>query len=213
MRSASVSRSAVSLPALGLVAALALGACSTTPPPAAATNPPAVTVNPPSVTAPDGGAILEPDAGSLNPGGMAPLAITEPTTGFSGAYTISDPAATGGQAVILYSTGATARFVVPSSLAAGTYTVRARARGQYYQGWPVIALTRNGTRLATNQVGSSNYVANTFGNYSLKPGDVLDISFTNDLYGGSAATDRNVIVDYLTLDPVSAPAPAPAPSP
>ena len=189
-----------------LLAALGLAACGTTPSPV---------VTPPSAQAPAGGAIVEPDKASLQPGGMAPLATIEPVTGFSGAYFISDGDATGGQAVILFSSGDSVRFVVPETLSPGIYTLRVQARAQDYLGWPVIALARNGTRLQSNEVVSRAFVLNTFGEFLVRPGDVLDASFTNDLYGGTASNDRNVIVDYLVLDPAghSAPAPTPTPTP
>lgn len=193
--------------ALAVLLALAITACST--PQSNLPQEPAQQLPPVS------GTLLEAEVGELQSNALKALTTTEPVARTSGAAQISDPNASGGKAVALYRTGALVRFYVPSNLAAGKYTVRVRARGVYYQGWPVVALRKNGTQLSTNEVGTNYYNVNTFGDYNLIPGDRLDIVFTNDLSGGTTSTDRDVVVDYLVLDPVttSEPAPAPAPSP
>ena len=69
----------------------------------------------------------------------------------------------------------------------------------------MMRLHRNGERLGEdNPVKREGYGegAQKFGEVELAAGDVLVAEFTNDLYGGSADKDRNLVVDHLILEPV-----------
>lgn len=125
---------------------------------------------------------------------------------------ISDAAASGGQAVWLNSTGSAVRFSMPPSLEAGNYTVRIQARGEAFNGNPILALRLNGTDQGRVEVSTSTYQAFTVGTFALKPGDVLEVVFTNDAYTGNGQ-DRNAIIDALTLDPASTTSTATSASP
>lgn len=167
------------------------------------------TTTPPAVGA-TGGLQLEAEADAGD--ALAPQANVE-TGNINNGYVFDDAAASGGKAMLLYSTNSAVRFAVPSSLTAGTYTVRVRGRAQSYNGNPILALKLGSTALGSKEVTSGSYGTYTFGTFTLKPGDVLSVVFTNDAYGGTPSTDRNAIVDYLVLDPVtSTAAPAPAPT-
>ncbi len=119
--------------------------------------------------------------------------------------TIKDPQAKGGEAVILRRTGQRATFEL-QGVPSGSYRVSVRARADAYQGWPIMRLYLSGQRLGKdNAVERKRYGAGlqTFGKAQLKEGDMLEAEFTNDLYGGSKDKDRNLIVDYLILEPVA----------
>ncbi|WP_216327032.1 right-handed parallel beta-helix repeat-containing protein [Deinococcus aestuarii] len=161
--------------------------CGTTPPPA---------------IQPSAGLQLEAEAGTVVADVLAPQANVE-TGSITNGYVFDDAAASGGKAMMLHSTNSAVRFTVPTSFTAGTYTVRVRGRGVNYNGNPIVALRSGGTGIGTQELSSASYSTYTFGNYVLKPGDVLDVVFTNDAYGGSSATDRNAVVDYLMIDPVT----------
>ncbi|WP_180970193.1 carbohydrate-binding domain-containing protein [Deinococcus planocerae] len=145
---------------------------------------------------------LEAEAGSAVTEGLSPQANVE-DGGVTNGYVFDDAAASGGKAMMLHSTNSAVRFTVPSTLAAGSYTVRVRGRGQSYNGNPVVALRLGTTGLGTQELASATYATSTFGTYALKPGDSLDVVFTNDAYGGTSSTDRNAVVDYLILDPAT----------
>ena len=117
---------------------------------------------------------------------------------------IKDPEAKGGEAAILYTTGQKATFKL-NEVASGAYKVSVRARAEAYEGYPVMRLHRNGERLGEdNPVKRERYGegAQKFGEAELTEGDVLEAEFTNDLYDGSESKDRNLIVDYIVLEPV-----------
>ncbi|WP_216328905.1 DUF4038 domain-containing protein [Deinococcus aestuarii] len=118
-----------------------------------------------------------------------------------GGNTVGEQAASGRQAVGLWSSGQTVRFVVPGNLPAGSYTLRLTARADEYQGWPSVALRRGGTQLGTATVTSRTYAPFDLATTSLAPGQTLELEFTNDALGSKAGEDRNVIIDHLTLVP------------
>ena len=132
-----------------------------------------------------------------------PQAVIDPNTHWSGTWIHSDGAASGGQAIGLASTGATVSFTVPSSLAAGQYAVKLQGKGMLYNGAPSVALKINGAQVASRDLWNTNYAITDYGTYSLQPGSKLDFTFTNDAWGGTWDTDRNAIVDYVDIQPVS----------
>ena len=78
-----------------------------------------------------------------------------------------------------------------------------------------MRLYRNGKRLGEdNPVKRERYSegGQKFGEAQLKKGDTLQAEFTNDLFGGSAEKDRNLVVDYLVLERVGGAA-EPEPNP
>ena len=117
---------------------------------------------------------------------------------------VEDPEAKGGEAAILYATGQRASFKL-QGVSSGRYQVSIRARADAYQGYPVMRLYHNGQPLGDNPVEREEYGRDGqgFGEVALTEGDVLEAEFVNDKWGGSADKDRNLIVDYLILEPVA----------
>ncbi|WP_216328719.1 Ig-like domain-containing protein [Deinococcus aestuarii] len=141
---------------------------------------------------------LEAEAGTIQ-AFTTPQTVADPR---NGGRIINDPAASGGKAVILLGTNDNVRFVVPGSVKAGRYTVSVRGKGENYQGWPTVDLNdERQRRLAVATLDSATYVTRKFGEFDLKPGQVFNLSFINDLYEGRGK-DRNAIVDYLVIEPV-----------
>lgn len=147
---------------------------------------------------PETGVQLEAEEGTLEPG-VTTQAVSEP---ISGGRIILDPAASGGRAVALWGTNDAVNFTVPSTLPAGRYTVKARGRGEAYQGWPIVALLdRHWRRLATTTLDTATYDLRSFGEVDLQPGQTLVFRFLNDRYEGPGK-DRNAVVDYLVIESV-----------
>ncbi|GAA3806120.1 Ig-like domain-containing protein [Deinococcus aetherius] len=147
---------------------------------------------------------LEAEEGSIQ-AYTTPQTVADPR---NGGRIINDPNASGGRAVILLGTNDNVRFVVPGSVKAGRYSVSVRGRGENFQGWPTVDLNDAAQRrLAVATLDSATYVTRKFGDFDLKPGQVFNLSFINDLYEGRGK-DRNAIVDYLVIEPVqSTPSP------
>ncbi|WP_216329216.1 DUF4038 domain-containing protein [Deinococcus aestuarii] len=147
--------------------------------------------------------------GALQPGASGQVTL-EPAPGGN---TVNEPAASGGRAVGLWSSSQKARFVVPADLPTGNYTLSLTARADEYQGWPIVAVKRGGTRLGTATVTSQTYAPFDLATTSLAPGQTLEVEFTNDALGNKAGEDRNAIIDHLTLQPTgtgASPSPLPA---
>ncbi len=179
----------------GVLLALSLGlvGCSRTGVPA------------PGVAAhPGAGVRLQAEAGTVR-ARQAAQTVADPR---SGGRIINDPDAGGGQAVALLGTNDNVEFVVPSTLAAGRYTVSVRGRGEAHQGWPTVDLNdAEQRRLGEATLDSGAYATRPFGEFDLIPGAVLQVSYLNDLYEGPGQ-DRNAIVDYLLIEPVGGTPPA-----
>ena len=117
---------------------------------------------------------------------------------------IDDSEAKGGEAAILYETGRRATFKL-DEVPSGRYKVSVQARADEFEGYPVMRLHRNGERLGKdNPVRQTRFDGSVqrFGKADLEQGDALEAEFTNDRYRGSEDKDRNLIVDYLILEPV-----------
>ena len=126
---------------------------------------------------------------------------------------IPDGAAANGRTAELLRTGERARFEL-DSVQDGAYEVHVRARGDNYEGWPILRLSVNDQQLGeTIRVESSRYLEYNFGEFNLSSGQVLEAVFTNDNWDGSKDKDRNLYVDHLTLTPIDAPTSEPAPTP
>ena len=111
--------------------------------------------------------------------------------------------ATKGRTAVLLRTEERARFEIGDTQS-GAYKVNVRARGDNYEGWPVMRLTVDGQQLGEDSsVESDVYREYTFGEVALSSGQVVEAVFTNDNYDGSADKDRNLYVDQLTLIPVT----------
>ena len=110
--------------------------------------------------------------------------------------------ATNGETTVLLRTDERARFTL-EGVTRSSYTVSVRARGDNYEGWPVMRLTVNNQQLGEDVlVDSDGYREYTFGEIALSSEQVVEAVFTNDNYDGSADKDRNLYVDHLLLDPV-----------
>ncbi|WP_344983025.1 endo alpha-1,4 polygalactosaminidase [Deinococcus rubellus] len=97
------------------------------------------------------------------------------------------------------------RFNVPSSLTAGQYLVRLRARvSGPDQTTPTLSLRNGGGELARVTLTSSAYTTLSIGTFKLQPGDRLRLV----RLGG--ADNNQAIIDFLMIDvPPAAVAPAP----
>ncbi|ADV65826.1 carbohydrate-binding domain-containing protein [Deinococcus maricopensis] len=164
------------VPHLALTLGVLLGACSQPP-------------TPPTSSA---AAQLEAEVG-----GFSAQQVLDPRRG---ARVIQDEDANGGQALVLLGTGDEVRFTVPRALRAGRYDVRVRARGEQYDGAPIVALSRGGTPLGTATLDNDSYAMRNFGAVDVQPGQTLTVTYLNDAHGGPGQ-DRNAVVDYLTLTP------------
>ena len=154
---------------------------------------------------------LEAESSSKVAGRILPQMSVFPGT-LTNAWAYPDASASGGQAVVLPSTGSSVTLSVPGNVSAGTYTIGVQAKGQQYQGAPNLALSLNGVQVSSKDIPGANFSGYYFGNFSIKPGDTIDVTFTNDLYNGTPWTDRNAFVDYVTLNgPVGGSNPPPPP--
>ena len=125
---------------------------------------------------------------------------------------IDDPNATDGKAAALYRTGDGVRFEL-KNVQSGTYKVSVWARGQLYRGPPILRLKVGGQQVGRdNVVKSSTYKEQRFGEVTLERGQVLEAVFTNDKWGGTPETDRNVYIDYLVLTRLDTAKPPPGKS-
>ncbi|MFB9994548.1 endo alpha-1,4 polygalactosaminidase [Deinococcus oregonensis] len=196
-------------PLMLLATASLLSACGTSVPSSA------------DLTVPASGTTFEAEQASLERAAelsgeqLQPLTVVQPGT-LRDAEIIADPAASGGQAVGLYSTGSSVRFTVPAATKAGSYLIRVKALAETYQGNPVVSLRRGGQEVARVEVSSATYTTFTFGKFNIAPGDRLSVVFLN----GERTWQRGTLIDELLIDPVTtattpvAPAPAPvAPAP
>ena len=123
--------------------------------------------------------------------------------------TLSDAEAEGDEAAILYRNSDEAVFRL-DEVPSGTYRVSVRAKAQAYKGPPLLRLTLNDQPLGEdNPVERSRYGegAQRFGEATLTRGQAITATLVNDLYEGKGK-DRNLIVDYLILEPKRTPDPA-----
>ncbi|MGL4609572.1 MAG: carbohydrate-binding domain-containing protein [Trueperaceae bacterium] len=79
----------------------------------------------------------------------------------------------------------------------GKYTVKVMARGELYEGAPILEVSV-GTQKAYYTFNSTSYMTFQYP-YNLKKGDKIIVKFINDYWGGSADKDRNVILSHLLL--------------
>jgi hypothetical protein len=122
--------------------------------------------------------------------------------------TYSDSLASGRKALLL-STNSTATKTL--SLPSTTGLV-IRARGDQYKGAPVMTVSVDGVVVATTQVSSTSWTDYTIP-VSLAAGThTINIAFTNDLRQ-SAAKDRNLRIDKITVMAPTASTPPPTPTP
>lgn len=124
-------------------------------------------------------------------------------------------------ATVLYGNDEAVQYTLPSTLISGMYTVKVMARGWNYLGWPRVALRLNGSNVGYADITSNAYPTSAatgyakgvagynFGQFYLNSNGKLDIAFINDACCGPTAPngalnndDRNVVVDYIYLEPV-----------
>ena len=144
---------------------------------------------------------LEPTQVTAPENGLSPQATIDPKEG----KIIDDASASDGKAAALYRTNESAVFEV-GNIQGGKYRVSVRARGDLYRGPPVLRLKQTGRE---NAVRTDFYKDQDFGEVTLKQGQVLEVVFINDDWGGSPDKDRNVYIDYLSLTRVDVAKPPP----
>jgi beta-glucanase (GH16 family) len=87
----------------------------------------------------------------------------------------------------------------------GTSTITLRVSGDHYQGAPQFNVSVDGVLVATNLVASAVHGDGQWvelkvtGSFAKAPKDV-SVTYTNDLWGGSASADRNLYVDSITVN-------------
>ncbi|ADV67711.1 carbohydrate-binding domain-containing protein [Deinococcus maricopensis] len=129
---------------------------------------------------------------------LSPQLMTDPRPG---GWLISDPNASGGQAVMLYGARDSVNFKLPRQVTPGTYTVSVVARGEQFEGAPIVELTNgNGQSLGTLTLDNTAYAERAFTTTALKAGDALVVRLLNDAYAGPDQ-DRNAVIDYLVVTP------------
>ena len=120
---------------------------------------------------------------------------------------INDKNAFDGRAAALYRSGEGVRFKL-KNVANGTYRVSVRARGQHYQGWPIMRSELGGERLGKDKlIDVASYRDINLGELYLKNDQTFKLSFRNDHWGGRPDRDRNLYIDHLTLTPIDKPTP------
>lgn len=112
---------------------------------------------------------------------------------------IDDPDAEDGTAVWLVRSGDSLSWTYEE--AGATLELLVRARGEVYQGPPKMKLSVGGKVLGTQIVNTEDYALYTFGVHEVEAGAEIKLTFTNDLWGGSRESDRNLVIDYVTLQP------------
>ena len=117
---------------------------------------------------------------------------------------IRDGAAEDNLAAALYSSEDGVRFEL-GGIRNGRYRVSLRARGDEYEGWPVARLFFEDEHVGESTVESATYTERDLATLELKREQVLEVFFTNDKWGGTPETDRNLYIDHLTLTPVEKP--------
>ncbi|MGL4178615.1 MAG: DUF4874 domain-containing protein, partial [Dermatophilaceae bacterium] len=88
-------------------------------------------------------------------------------------------------------------------LPAGSYEVVATARGERYEGAPRLDVTV-GDRTASQEVASTAYGRFSLGVFTVADGASVVARYDNDRYGGTADTDRNLVLANLWVRPVEA---------
>lgn len=107
-------------------------------------------------------------------------------------------AASAGREVMIATGGGVVRFVLPRTLLPGRYRVGLNGYGQAFRGAPVVALRVNDREVAQLTFTSPVRVTQRVPSVPLAPGDVLEVRFLNDLYGGPGQ-DRNAVLDFVEL--------------
>ena len=111
---------------------------------------------------------------------------------------ISERAAKGGKAAVLYRKGEGVRFKL-EAVQSGRYEVRARTRADAYQGWPTLSLRIGGEDVGDKSIQHEDYETDSIGTFALEKGQLLEVVFLNDAYDGPGK-DRNLYLDYLELE-------------
>ena len=107
---------------------------------------------------------------------------------------IPDPEARGQQAYLFLRSGDELKWDV--SRPAGASEIIVRTRALAYEGDPILEFEAAG-RTVSRAVSSGDYTEVSFGVFALD--GEAKLRFANDLWGGSADRDRNVIVDYVLI--------------
>ena len=120
---------------------------------------------------------------------------------FLGAAATNPVGAANGGATILYANGAITFSVQPAKL--DTLTLRVAADN--YKGSPQFIVKVDGVQVGGVQTATAAYALGQFqditltGNFGLDPKTVT-VTYLNDAYEGTLTTDRNLIVESMTLD-------------
>lgn len=105
----------------------------------------------------------------------------------------------------LFSSGEAAFYFGPaqSSTAAPSTLLALRVSGDAYQGSPQFLVKVNGQAVGEERIVIASHAAGEHQDVLIdlvgRPGEV-SVEFLNDLYGGSAAADRNLYVERVSLD-------------
>ncbi|MGL4609562.1 MAG: DUF4832 domain-containing protein [Trueperaceae bacterium] len=100
------------------------------------------------------------------------------------------------------------------NLAAGTYNIYAWVRGQLYGDEAPKMTIAVGSQALTQSVESTTYQQIFFGTVTVDEGDRVTGRFINDAWGGTASTDRNLILSHIWCEPTTSSKPPPtAPEP
>jgi hypothetical protein len=87
-------------------------------------------------------------------------------------------------------------------LKAGTYNIYAWARGELYgDEAPAMTITV-GSQTLTKSFENTEYQQTLFGRVTVEEGDSVTATFINDAWGGTPATDRNLILSHIWCEPV-----------
>lgn len=140
--------------------------------------------------------IFEAEAADINPG----TASAEELSLQGEPRVFSDEAARGGKAFYFLRNGDTLTWKLRNR-PQGTFRVIVKARGMMYEGAPELELYAGNKRIK-KLVKNAEYADVSFGNWYFADEADLSLRFTNDKWGGTWETDRNVIVDFVRLVPV-----------
>jgi hypothetical protein len=100
----------------------------------------------------------------------------------------------------------TASAVAPSAeQATGSSEIKLRVSGDHYKGAPHFNLSVDGKIIASNQAATAVHNngewidLNFRGGFSKTP-QTVSVTFTDDAWGGTKATDKNLFIDYISVN-------------
>jgi hypothetical protein len=88
-------------------------------------------------------------------------------------------------------------------LKAGTYNIYAWARGELYGSEAPAMTITIGSQTLTKSFENTSYQQTFFGRVTVNEGDSVTATFINDAWGGTPATDRNLILSHIWCEPIT----------